>query len=140
MWKSALAGGISKTFIPKEKLAEHRAGEWTNHFNGGFVKTFGSLDLGGGWPDLTRRVDIAPVVVPVIAVCWVLFMVGAMITHGRLEQFKFAMLNWVILHLRHSSRGAALSLSRSPARSPATHRQPGGRTFVARRNLLFTGA
>jgi hypothetical protein len=43
--------------------------------------------------------DIAPVMVPVTAVCWVLLMVGAMITHGRPGQFKFVMLNSVYLLL-----------------------------------------
>jgi hypothetical protein len=43
--------------------------------------------------------DIAPVMVPVTAVCWVLLMVGAMITHGRSGQFKFVMLNSVYLLL-----------------------------------------
>jgi hypothetical protein len=42
---------------------------------------------------------IAPVMVPVTAVCWVLLMLGAMITHGRLGQFKFMMLNSVYLAL-----------------------------------------
>lgn len=37
--------------------------------------------------------------VPVTAVCWVLLMVGAMITYGRLGQFKFVMLNSVYLAL-----------------------------------------
>jgi len=35
--------------------------------------------------------------VPVTAACWVLLMVGAMITHGRLGQLKFVMLNTVYL-------------------------------------------
>ena len=43
--------------------------------------------------------DIAPVMVPVTAVCWVLLMVGAMITHGRLGQFKFVMLTFVYFAL-----------------------------------------
>jgi hypothetical protein len=43
--------------------------------------------------------DIAPVMVPVTAVCWGLLMVGAMITHSRLGQFKFAMLNLVYFAL-----------------------------------------
>ncbi|MET8330209.1 DoxX family protein [Streptomyces sp. NPDC005181] len=35
---------------------------------------------------LPAVLDIAPVMVPVTAVCWVLLMVGAMITHGRLDE------------------------------------------------------
>ena len=41
----------------------------------------------------------APVVVPITAVCWVLLMVGAMITHGRLGQVRFVALNLVYLAL-----------------------------------------
>jgi hypothetical protein len=48
---------------------------------------------------LPAAVNIAPVLVPVTAVCWVLLMVGAMITHGRLGQFKFVMLNLIYLAL-----------------------------------------
>jgi hypothetical protein len=41
--------------------------------------------------------DIAPVMVPVTATCWVLLMIGAMITHGRLGQVKFVLVNTVYL-------------------------------------------
>jgi hypothetical protein len=37
--------------------------------------------------------DIAPFMVPVTAVCWVLLMIGAMIIHARLGQFKLVMVN-----------------------------------------------
>ncbi len=37
--------------------------------------------------------DIAPVMVPVTATCWIALMVGAMITHGRLGQYKLVLLN-----------------------------------------------
>jgi hypothetical protein len=43
----ALVGGISKAFVPKEKLAEHSGGEWTQHFSVGFVKTLGVLEARG---------------------------------------------------------------------------------------------
>lgn len=96
----ALVGGISKTFVPKEKLAEHNGGEWTADFSTGFVKSLGVLELlAAVGLILPAVVDIAPVMVPVTAVCWVLLMVGAMITHGRLGQFKFVMLNSVYLAL-----------------------------------------
>src|SRR5688572_7538769 len=41
----ALAGGISKTFVPKAKLAEAPGGEWTAAASVGFVKTLGVLEL-----------------------------------------------------------------------------------------------
>jgi len=95
----ALAGGISKTFVPKEKLDAH-PGSWTADASVGFVKTLGVLELlAAVGLILPAVVDIAPVIVPVTAVCWVLLMVGAMITHGRLGQFKLVMLNSVYLAL-----------------------------------------
>jgi len=90
----ALAGGISKTFVPKAKLAAAHGGEWTAHASVGFVKTLGVLELlAAVGLILPAIVDIAPVMVPITAVCWVLLMIGAMITHGRLGQVKLAMLN-----------------------------------------------
>jgi DoxX-like protein len=96
----ALVGGITKTFVPKQKLAEQHGGEWTSHAGAGFVKTLGVLELLAAVGLILPAVlDIAPVLVPVTAVCWVLLMVGAMITHGRLGQFAFVMLNSVYLAL-----------------------------------------
>ncbi|MEU7919220.1 DoxX family protein [Micromonospora zamorensis] len=43
--------------------------------------------------------DIAPVLVPVTAVCWVLLMIGAMITHLRHNEAKFIVLNLFYLAL-----------------------------------------
>ena len=96
----ALAGGISKTFVPKAKLAAAHGGEWTAGASVGFVKTLGVLELLAAIGLIVPAiVDIAPVMVPVTAVCWVLLMVGAMITHGRLGQFKLVVLNSVYLAL-----------------------------------------
>ncbi|MEV2238122.1 DoxX family protein [Micromonospora sp. NPDC049891] len=96
----ALAGGISKTFVPKEKLAAHSGGEWTGRASVGFVKTLGVLELLAAVGLILPAVlDIAPFMVPVTAVCWILLMIGAMITHGRLGQSKLVMLNLVYLLL-----------------------------------------
>ena len=95
----SLAGGISKTFMSKEKLDAHPA-SWTPHASVGFVKTLGVLELLAAVGLILPAVlDIAPVMVPVTALCWVLLMVGAMIVHGRLGQFGFVMLNSVYLAL-----------------------------------------
>src|SRR5215217_4241661 len=95
----ALAGGITKTFVPKEKLDAH-PGSWTADASVGFVKTLGVLELlAAVGLILPAVVDIAPVIVPVTAVCWVLLMVGAMITHGRLGQARFVVLNLIYLAL-----------------------------------------
>jgi hypothetical protein len=96
----AMAGGVTKTFVPKAKLAAAPGGEWTAGASVGFVKTLGVLELlAAVGLILPAIVDIAPVMVPVTAVCWVLLMVGAMITHGRLGQFTLVMLNVVYLAL-----------------------------------------
>jgi len=90
----ALVSGISKAIVPMEKLSEHHGAEWTQDFTGGFVKSLGALELLAAIGLILPAVlDIAPVMVPVTATCWVLLMVGAMFTHGRLGQFKFVMLN-----------------------------------------------
>jgi hypothetical protein len=96
----AMAGGISKTFMPKAKLAAALGGEWTAGASVGFVKTLGVLELlAAVGLILPAIVDIAPVMVPVTAACWVVLMIGAMITHGRLGQYKLAMLNALYLAL-----------------------------------------
>ena len=96
----ALVGGITKTFVSKEKLAAHHGGEWTENAGAGFVKTLGILELlAAVGLILPAVVDVAPVMVPVTAVCWVGLMVGAMITHGRLGQAKLVMVNLVYVAL-----------------------------------------
>lgn len=96
----ALVGGITKTLVPKEKLSRYKGGEWTAHASAGFVKTLGVLELLAAIGLILPAVlDIAVVMVPVTAVCWVLLMVGAMITHGRLGQPKLVMVNSVYLAL-----------------------------------------
>lgn len=96
----ALVGGITKVFVSKEKLARHHGGEWTEDASVGFVKTLGVLELlAAVGLILPAMLDIAAVMVPVTAVCWVFLMVGAMITHGRLGQGQFVMLNSIYLAL-----------------------------------------
>jgi hypothetical protein len=96
----ALAGGITKTFLPKETLAAHEGGRWTADAGVGVVKTLGVLELlAAVGLVLPVLLDIAPVMVPVTAVCWVVLMVGAMITHGHYGQVKLVMVNAVYLAL-----------------------------------------
>jgi hypothetical protein len=96
----ALTGGFTKTFIPKEKLEHHEGAAWTRDFSPGFVRTLGVLELLAAIGlILPAAVEVAPVMVPVTAVCWVALMVGAMITHGRLGQYKLVMVNAVYVLL-----------------------------------------
>ncbi|MBQ0990024.1 DoxX family protein [Micromonospora sp. PSH03] len=96
----ALAGGITKTFVPKQKLSAANGGGWTGDASVGFVKTLGVLELLAAVGFILPAVlDIAPVLVPVTAICWVLLMVGAMITHLRYGEARFMVLNLIYLAL-----------------------------------------
>lgn len=96
----ALAGGITKTFVPKEKLARANGGGWTETASVGFVKTLGVFEiLAAVGLILPAVLDVAPVLVPVTAACWVLLMIGAMITHLRHNEAKFIVLNLFYLAL-----------------------------------------
>lgn len=96
----ALTGGFSKAFVPKEKLAAAPGGDWTAAAGTGFVKTLGVLELlvaaGLVLPAVT---GVAPVLVPVTATCWVLLMIGAMLTHLRHGDSRFVLLNLAYLAL-----------------------------------------
>lgn len=96
----ALAGGAIKTFTPRTKLAASPGGAWTDDVSAGFVKVLGVLEiLAAVGLILPAVVGVAPVLVPVTALCWVLLMIGAMVTHGRRGELRFAMLNLIYLAL-----------------------------------------
>ncbi len=96
----ALTGGVTKLFVPKEKLSAAPGGGWTGNASVGFIKTLGVLELlAAVGLILPAVIDIAPVLVPVTAVCWVFLMVGAMLTHGRRGEAKFVVLNLIYLAL-----------------------------------------
>ena len=96
----ALTGGVTKVFVSKEKLAAAPGGSWTKDAGVGFVKTLGVLELlAAVGLILPAVVDVAPVLVPVTAVCWVFLMVGAMVTHGRRGEARFVVLNVIYLAL-----------------------------------------
>ena len=89
---AALASGALKLAMPKAKLAAQRGGEWTNGFSAGQIKVIGVLEVLAAFGFvLPRLLDVAPVMVPVTALCWMALMAGAAITHGRLRQGKLVM-------------------------------------------------
>lgn len=90
----ALTGGLTKTFVPLDKLSQHDAAAWTRGASPTFVRTLGVLEiLAAIGLVLPAVLGIAPVMVPVTAACWIALMIGAMITHGRLGQAKLVMVN-----------------------------------------------
>ncbi|SCL44521.1 DoxX-like family protein [Micromonospora citrea] len=90
----SLTGGITKTLVPKEKLAALKGGEWTGHASAGFVRSIGILELlAAAGLVLPAVLHVAPFLVPVTAVCWVLLMLGAAVIHYRLGQFTLIAVN-----------------------------------------------
>ncbi|MEV6278252.1 DoxX family protein [Nocardia sp. NPDC051832] len=92
---AALAAGGSKLVLPKAKLSGNPGGDWAADSSDAFVKTLGVLEvLAAIGLILPAVLDIAPILVPVTAVCWILLMIGAMIAHLRYEGgAKFAAAN-----------------------------------------------
>jgi hypothetical protein len=89
-----------KAFVPQRKLAATPGGQWTEDVSAGAVKGLGILEiLAAVGLILPPLVGIAPALVPVTALCWALLMIGAMLTHGRRGEFRFAMLNLCYLVL-----------------------------------------
>ena len=76
-----LGSGTSKLITPKERLAATQGGIWANV---GLVKTIGTLEvLAAVGLILPAVTGIAAILVPVTAVCLVLLMTGALVTHLR---------------------------------------------------------
>ncbi|WP_063022798.1 DoxX family protein [Nocardia niwae] len=96
----ALGGGITKTFVPQQKLVAAPGGRWTGQVDAGFVKALGFVEiLAAIGLILPAALDIAPVLVPVTAICWIVLMIGAIITHLRDDEAKFILVNLVYLAL-----------------------------------------
>ncbi|MFC8526835.1 DoxX family protein [Nocardia sp. NPDC057227] len=96
----ALAGGATKTFVPIPTLAAAPGGTWTGHTHPAAVRTLGALELLAAIGLILPAVlDIAPVLVPITALCWVLLMLGAMATHYRYREYPAIALNTLYLAL-----------------------------------------
>ncbi|MBF6547287.1 DoxX family protein [Nocardia brasiliensis] len=94
----ASASGTVKMFTPKAKLAQAPGGRWTATAGAGVIKTLGGVEvLAAIGLILPAVLGIAPVLVPVTAVCWALLMVGAMIAHARYGEYKVIAANVVYL-------------------------------------------
>ncbi|MEV6348391.1 DoxX family protein [Actinoplanes sp. NPDC051851] len=96
----ALLGGVTKTFVPKKKLAAMHGGGWTAGVSVAFVRTLGILELFAAVGlILPAALGIVPVLVPVTAACWVVLMVGAALTHRRRGENALVLLNLAYLAL-----------------------------------------
>jgi hypothetical protein len=81
-------------------MAAMRGAGWTADFSAGSLKMLGVIEvLGAVGLILPAVTGIAPVLVPVAAVCVVVLMVGAMVTHLRRGEVMPAAGNLVYLAL-----------------------------------------
>lgn len=96
----ALLGGVVKTFVPVKKIAGQPGAKWVKTSTAGFVRTLGVLELlAAAGLILPAVLNIAPILVPVTAVCWILLMICAMITHLHHDEPKHILLNLIYLAL-----------------------------------------
>ena len=94
-----LASGIMKVLRPKEDLK--KAGmAWVDLFSPGAVKAVGAVEaLAAIGLILPAALDIAPILVPLAALGLVLVMIGAAITHARMNDYKGMVPSIVLLLL-----------------------------------------
>lgn len=82
---AVLLVSTSKMFVPRERIAAvGQAGEWVMDFSPGSLRAIGSLEiLAAAGLILPAALDVAPVLVPVTAVCVALLFTGAVIMRLR---------------------------------------------------------
>lgn len=96
---SSLAGGAMLLIRSRQKLATS-GWAWVEDFGHGTVKVIGTLKvLAAAGLILPAALHIAPVLVPLAAVGWVLLMIGAMITHLRRQEAQAVTVNVALLAL-----------------------------------------
>lgn len=92
-----LAAGLFKLTQPKAALMAAGQG-WVEDFNPALIKGIGVLEIAGATGLVLPAVlDIAPVLVPIAAVCLGLTMVGAAATHLRRKELPMMASNLVLL-------------------------------------------
>lgn len=82
---AVLLVSTSKMVVPREKIAAvGHAGEWVMDFSPGSLRAIGSLEiLAAAGLILPAALDIAPILVPVTAVCVALLFTGAILMRLR---------------------------------------------------------
>ncbi len=94
---ASLGGGLMLVTQSREKLVASGLG-WVEDFSPGVVRAIGTLKvLAAVGLILPALLDIAPVLVPIAAIGWVLLMVGAMITHLRRHESQAIVVNLILL-------------------------------------------
>ncbi|MFE2099081.1 MULTISPECIES: DoxX family protein [unclassified Streptomyces] len=95
----SLAGGAMLLIRSRQQLATS-GWAWVEDFGDGTVKVIGALKvLAAAGLILPAALHVAPVLVPLAAVGWVLLMTGAVITHLRRQEAQAVAVNLVLLAL-----------------------------------------
>jgi uncharacterized membrane protein len=93
-----LLAGVMKVAVPKEKLLGIMA--WAKTWPDARLKALGVVEvLGAVGLILPRALNIAPVLTPVAAVGCAIVMIGAVITHVRMKDYKGVGMPFVLLVL-----------------------------------------
>lgn len=96
----ALAGGLTKTLVPMEKLTAAPGARWTALAGTRVVRTLGTLEiLAAVGLILPAALDVVPVLVPLAALGLVALMVGAAFTHARRKEAPAIAMALVLLVL-----------------------------------------
>ena len=94
-----LGSGLMKVLRSKEELKKAGMG-WVDFFSPGMVKAIGALEaLAAVGLILPAVLDIAPILVPLAATGLAVTMVGAIITHVRMKDYKGMVPSVVLLLL-----------------------------------------
>ena len=94
-----LAAGVNKLMQPKEKL-ETQLGAWVDGVEEGHLKLIGTLEvLGALGLILPGLLGIMPILTPLAALGLAATMVGALITHGRHQEYPNMVVNLILMGL-----------------------------------------
>ena len=113
-------------FVPRERIASAGArAEWVLDFSPGALRAIGALELlAAAGLILPAVLGIAPVMVPVTAVCVALLFTGAVIMRLRRGERLTVVPDLIYLALAVFWPGAASAPSPSPADRAASRRRP----------------
>ncbi len=93
-----LLAGAMKITVPKERLLRTMA--WAETWSRPQLRALGTVEvLGAIGLILPRALDIAPVLTPLAAVGCAIVMIGAVITHARMKDYKGTGMPLVLLVL-----------------------------------------
>ncbi|MVU80674.1 DoxX family protein [Nocardia sp. ET3-3] len=87
------AAGATKIILPRDQLAT-TLGNWVEDFPALLLKPLGAAEvLGAIALVIPPAIDVAPILTPIAAVCLVITMIGALVTHVRKGEYSKLVVN-----------------------------------------------